>query len=177
VHDIALMLFFHGQAASFKHGEHAPVLRQHLRHESGDALFAADGGEVVQQEAGEPLAVVVLLDGERHLRAAGRAGPVDDHVAPAADDGLILPPTNRHDQRDRALEIELGGGFELRFAKHFFVKKEAGVDRFGIEVFESRGQPLLVVRPDRTDLDLRPVSEGCHQGVVGCVYHFKPLVC
>jgi hypothetical protein len=56
------MLLFHGQAAPFKDGEQAPVLRQHLRHESGDALIAGDGGEVAQQAPGQALAVVIFLN-------------------------------------------------------------------------------------------------------------------
>jgi len=168
---------FHGQPAAGKDLEHATVFREDLRHETGQALFAGDQRQVLQENTGDPLAMVVFLDGERHLCGPQWAGLVDDGKPPAPDDHLVLSCTDRNRQRDRVLEIELGGRFQLRIRQRFFVVEESGVDRFGIQFFEGLEESRLVVRPDRTDSDFDPVLERCRLIVVGCVDHAADPLC
>ena len=45
---------------------------EHLGDEAADAAVAAGGGEVLQQEAAEPVPVLLLVDQERDLGHVGR---------------------------------------------------------------------------------------------------------
>jgi hypothetical protein len=61
MHGVAAMLRLHGKPAAGEDGEHAVVLREDLRLEAGQAICPGDGGQVLEQDAGNPLTVVVFL--------------------------------------------------------------------------------------------------------------------
>ncbi len=63
---------------------HRPVLAEHLRGEPGDTPLLRGGGQVLEQDRAESAALLVVLDGERHLGpiGVGRVGV----IAPRPDD-------------------------------------------------------------------------------------------
>jgi hypothetical protein len=132
MHGVSSMLCFHGQPAVRKDREHTFVFRKHLRHKSGQAFYPRDGSQVLQQDSGNPLTMVVFLDRKRHLRASQFAGLIDDHVAACPNDDFMLSFSGCDHQSDRVFEIKLGSRFEILFGQQFFVMEEARVDRFWI---------------------------------------------
>ena len=76
-----------------EHAEHLAVLGQHRRREAGDARLPGRDGQVLEEDRGDPPAVVGVVDEERHLGVA--AGPVTV-VAGDADQLVADDPDERH---------------------------------------------------------------------------------
>src|SRR5436189_74196 len=70
-------------------------------------VAAGDACRGLEQLARQSLAVVVLLDGEGHLGGSQTVGGGVGDVRGAADDRLIGPRPDRHDQAEQPDEIDL----------------------------------------------------------------------
>ena len=78
------------EAGSEKDAEHGAVLGEYLRDEAPDPKVAAGGGEMLQEEAAEPSAVLFLIDQESDLGRVDR-----DRLGRAERDDAVA---DRHDQ-------------------------------------------------------------------------------
>ena len=92
---------------------HPPVLRQDLGDEPGDATLARGLREVLEQELGDPAALVGVLDEEGDLGLA-RARVVVEPV-PAADADHLA--AQGEDQRDAVDVVDLGEALDVAAAQ------------------------------------------------------------
>ena len=138
-----------------EHRQHRPVVGQHLGREAGDAVGAGDRRQVLEQERGDALALVGVVDLERGVGvvAAGPAlvaGPGDELALALDDEG------------DAVDEVDLGEVPEIGVAQVRLRREEAAVDALaGLAVVEG-GERRGVVGPDRPHEGALAVAE--HDG-------------
>ena len=104
--------------------EHRPVLGEHLGREALDAVRRGDGGEVLEQQGGDPLAVVGLVDHEGGVGVVASgpalvAGPGDELAVPL--DAQRRPPDH----------VDVGEMAQLGRREHRLGGEEAPVVALG----------------------------------------------
>ena len=141
-----------GQAGVGEYPQHRRVLRQRLRGERRQAALPRLPDQVLQQHAGDPAAVHVIGDGERHLRHAGLPGQL---ISADAGQPAVLPGQQR-----RMVGIGLAAdppGFLLGRARAHAEEPQVHVVRRHGRVH--RADRLKVLRPGRPDLHRAAVGQ------------------
>ena len=111
-------------AGAGEHGEHRSVVRQHLRGEALDAVGRGDGCEVLEQQRGDALAVVGVVD---HERGVGIVATGPTLVARPGDE-LAVPLDA---QRGAVDHVDVGEVAQLRRRQLGLGGEEAAVDAVG----------------------------------------------
>ena len=135
-----------------EHGEHRPVLAEHLGGEPLDPVRRGDGGEVLEQQRGDADAVMGVVDHERRVGVVA-TGPT--FVTRPADDLAV----RFDDEGGPVDEVDVGEVGQLPGTERRLRREVAAVAALvgltGVELGEPRG----VGRGDRTDRDRLAVTE------------------
>ena len=97
----------HRPAGLGEHGQHAAVVAERLGREAFDPVRAGDRREVFEQQRGDALAVMAVVDHERHL---GVVAVVPAFVARPGDELAVLLDHERRpiDEVDVREALQLG---------------------------------------------------------------------
>jgi hypothetical protein len=128
-------------AGAREHGEHGAVLGQHLGGEPADAVGASDGREVLEQQRGDALALVLVVDHERGLGVVA-VGPA---LVAGPPDELAVPLDH---ERHAVDEVELGEVFELAAAERGLGREVSAVLALARLPLVEGSQGVLVVGRD-----------------------------
>src|SRR5690242_9086256 len=105
---------------------------------------------MTHQQAADPAALEVLLDGEGQFGAAPRGGDgAADEIARPADDDLVLARADGYQKRDRPLEIRPRDPTEFGVTDIGFVTKEPRVERVPLEIEEGAADLRSVIGTGR----------------------------
>ena len=168
VHGPEVVLAGDLEAGAEEDPEHGAVLAEHLGDEATDAAVAAGRREVLQQQAAEPVAVLLLVDQERdlghvgghRLRRAQRHDPAADGHDQAGDRGM--------GRVEEVLDVVVAGLAPDGEEAH----PQAVQGRRLVQ----RGEGVVVARPHGADDRDRPVDEQ-DVGVLGVgLLHGAPPV-
>ena len=99
----------HRPAGLGEHGQHAAVVAERLGGEALDPVRPGDRGEVLEQQRGDALAVVAVVDHERHL---GVVTVVPSLVARPGDELAVL----LDDERGAIDEVDVREALQLGVA-------------------------------------------------------------
>ena len=135
-----------------EHGEHRPVVGQHLGGEADDAVGPGDGGEVLEQQGGDALALVAVVDLERDVGVVAAGPPL---VAGPGDE-LAVALDHEGDAVDH---VDVREVLQVGVAERRLRREEAPVDALvGLAAVE-RGERRGVVGADRAHEHALAVAE------------------
>ena len=135
-----------------EHGEHRAVLPEHLGGEPLDAVGHGDGGEVLEEQRGDPDALVGVVDHERRIgvvtaRPSFVAGPAEQLAVRLDEQGGAVD------------EVDVGEVGQLTLAQPRLRREVPAIATLvGLSFVELR-QSRRVRRSDRTDRNRLPVAE------------------
>ena len=152
VDDAALEAPLDRPAGAAEHRQHRPVVGEHLGGEAVDAVGAGDRREVLEQQRGDALALVLVVDHEGGVGvvAAGPplvAGPGDELAVALDDQGHAVD------------EVDVGEVLEVGFGQLRLRREVAPVDALGGLPLVERGERRRVGRADRPDVRRLAVAE------------------
>ena len=113
-----------GPAGLGEHRQHAAVVAECLSRESGDAIVAGHRRKVFEQQRGDALAVVLIVDHERHF---GVLAVLQSLVAGPGDELAVLLDDECH----AVDEIDVGEAFQLVVGEARFRREEPEVATVG----------------------------------------------
>jgi hypothetical protein len=150
----ALPLACQLEARLLEHAEHRPVAAQHLGDEDFDADLGRLARELLQQAGAHALALQLVRNRERHLRATGIA---QADVAPERHDPLTGPVRDGAGERAALQPVRIEHGLDER-RSDVRTPVEAKVAALIGKPLEERDQPLLVRARGRA------VASSCRPG-------------
>ncbi len=127
-------------------GDHAPVLRQHARREGAEPDLAGPDREVLEQQCGDPPAVMLVIDEEGDLGL----GPVLPAVVASDADELVVA---ERDQRHAVDVVDIGQMLDISCAQLRARAEVPEVDALRRLPAVEGDQPGAVVGPDGPDRD------------------------
>ena len=152
------------EAAGGEDLEHPVVLAEDVGLELAHPAGASDADEMVEQQRADAAALVLVGNGERHLRGGRLAG--QHGVAADPDDPLLSVLEQGGHQGDFLDEVEPRELVELRVGESPLGAEEPVVHRARSQALEVIEQPLAVVGPDGADVDRATVAENLLDRVV-----------
>ena len=167
----------HRKATRRKDLQHAIILAQHIRLEGVDPLPPGYGGQMFEEERAHAAPLMGIRHGKRHLRArGGLAVLLDPKIAAHTDDVLLLPCLERRDEGHIPREVQFSKVAQLFVGEALFGLEKAKIDGPAAQALEQVEEALLVVGPDRSDVDGATITQECVRGIVArfCHTHHRP---
>ncbi len=156
----------HRETARRKDLQHTIILAQHIRLEGVDTLPPGDSGQMFEQERADAASLMRIRHRKRHLGVRGGLFVlIDPKRAAHADNMLLLPFLERRDEGHIPREVQLGKVTQLFVSQALFGLEKAKIDRPAAQALEKFEEALLVVGPDRPDVDRAPIAQECVRGI------------
>jgi hypothetical protein len=97
-------------------------------------------------------------------------------IAAYTDDVLLLPCLERRDEGHIPREVQFSKGAQLFVGEALFGLEKAKIDGPAAQALEQVEEALLVVGPDRSDVDGATITQECVRGIVArfCHTHQRP---
>jgi hypothetical protein len=163
VHHPPLPLCREPQAACFEYFEHGNVLREHLGEQISEPSSPSDGHEMLQQGRPYPLTLMLIDNRERKLSPAG----LHDDVSSAADDRTSAVLVDKRNQSDMFDEVDVQKECDLLLAEVPLGGEETTEQRLRAGAADRSDDLVVVLRPQRADLQRPPVVQRLHCGIFG----------
>src|SRR5215471_3283393 len=113
-----------------------------------------------------------ICHGKRHLgMRGGLTVLMDAKIAAHAYNVLLRPFPQRRDEGHIPGEVQFGKVAQLFVAQALFGLEKTKINGTATQALEECQQALLVVGPDRPDMDRPTIAQECVRGIVTCFCH------
>src|SRR5262249_41847150 len=167
----------HRETARLKDLQHAIILTQHIGLEGVDTLPPSHGGQMFEAERAYTAPLMGISHGKRHLGVRGGLSVgMEPKIAAHADNVLLRPFLERRDECRIPREVQFGKVAQLFVCESLFGLEKAKIDGTAAQALEECQQALLIVGPDRPDMDRTTIAQECIRGIVAwfCHTHHRP---